>query len=153
MTCLLISKTFRTKTEETHVKPHRTFGRITNCGPKFQTSVCKISGLDLDPYSFACTVPIDCTLLSAKCHRHPADTYRLSATAGSDVTQQCEIIEGELLLASSCVCNTGLDVRVDLMFWICMLVKTTFSISLVWRPSIIQLSVYRWSSFPAELWS
>ena len=88
MTCLLISQMFRRETEENHVKPHRTFGRITNCGPKFQTSVCQISGLDLDPYSFPCTVQIDCTLLSAKCHSHLADTYRLYATGGSDMTQQ-----------------------------------------------------------------
>jgi len=85
---LLISLTFPRETEENHVKSHRAFGRITNIVLRFQTSVCKISGLDLDPYSFLCTVLIDCTLLSAKCHRHLADTYRLSATAGSDVTQQ-----------------------------------------------------------------
>jgi len=66
------------------------------------------------------------TRLGAKWHRHLADTHYSSATARSEASN-CEVIEADLLLTPKCVCNTALSVRVDLMFWICVLGNTTFS--------------------------
>ena len=54
---------------------------------------------------------------------------------------KCEVIEAELFLTPKCVCNTDLCVIVDLMFWICVLGKTTFSSDVGLKPSVIQLFV------------
>jgi len=66
------------------------------------------------------------TRLSAKCHRHLAETHYSSATAKSEVSN-CAIFQAEFLLTKRCVCNTAVGVRVDWMLWICVLGKTTFS--------------------------
>jgi len=82
------------------------------------------------------------TRLSAKCHRHLADTPYSSATAGSEVSN-CEVIEAELLLTLKCVCTTALGVRVDWIFWICVLGKTRF-------PSYVGLKTVIWSIWCRE---
>jgi len=56
---LFVSHTFLTDTEEKHVKVQRNSGSIISSGPRFQTSVCPKSDLELDPYSFLCTLLID----------------------------------------------------------------------------------------------
>ena len=88
------------------------------------------SGLDLDPYR--CTVLIHSHTAQCKVPQTPGRHLSLVCYWRKRCdSAECEIIEGELLIAPSCVCNTGLHVRVDLMFWICVLVKTTFASSLV----------------------
>jgi hypothetical protein len=59
MTCLLASWTFPTETAENRVKLQKNFGRITQSGPRLQTSICPKSGLEFDPLSFHYTVLID----------------------------------------------------------------------------------------------